>query len=266
MLRAAMGLPLSKPECPDGDAERAGAGVGDAGGSDRLACDRLAGDRLAGERIGAAAFVLSLRARGIFDTGILRALETVPRDHFAPRRFVDLARADVALPLACGQTMTAPATVATMLVALAPSPGDRVLEIGTGSGYVSALLSRLGCRVTSVERQTILADAALDRLASGGFGQRVEVFCGDGLRGGPGEGRFDRILINGTLAYVPPAVTSRLAVGGRLVGALVSGSLPRLLVMSREVEGTLHPVVGKAVRLAPLVANAGPESRPETEI
>src|SRR4051812_26461567 len=97
-----------------------------------------------------ASFILSLRARGIHDTALLRAMELVPREVFAPRRFADLARTDVALPLPCGQTMTAPRTVATMIAALGIAPGQRILEIGTGSGYVTALLAQMGADVLSV--------------------------------------------------------------------------------------------------------------------
>ena len=109
-----------------------------------LRCGRSRGER--GRPIGAASFVLSLRAKGIRDTALLRAMELVPREVFAPRRFTDLARTDVALPLPCGQTMTGPATVAAMLLALGVQAGQRVLEVGTGSGYVTALLAGSGRR------------------------------------------------------------------------------------------------------------------------
>jgi len=107
-----------------------------------------------------AAFVMSLRSRGVRDLAVLGAMERVPRDFFAPRRFTDLARADIALPLDYGQTMTAPSVVAAMLVALDLRAGDEVLEIGTGSGYVSGLLAQLGARVRTVERYAPLAESA----------------------------------------------------------------------------------------------------------
>src|SRR5829696_9378415 len=97
------------------------------------------------EAVDAASFVLSLRARGIRDTAVLGAMERVRRDLFAPRRFADLARTDVALPLSCGQTMTAPSVVATMLVALGAESGGRALEIGTRSRWGTAVLAKLGC-------------------------------------------------------------------------------------------------------------------------
>ncbi len=204
------------------------------------------------ERQGDAAFVLSLRARGIFDTDVLRALETVPRGYFAPRRFGDLARADVALPLACGQTMTAPAVVATMLVALDARAGHRVLEVGTGSGYVSALLARIGCEVTSVERDRILAESACSRIAAAGYRDRVQVACGDGLGGGPGDARYDRILLNGVVPQIGPALTSRLAGGGRLVGGIPAEGLPHLVTVVRSPDGQLSQSIGARIRLSPL--------------
>ncbi len=136
--------------------------------------------RTSEEAVGAASFILSLRARGIRDMALLRAMELVPREVFAPRRFTDLSRTDVALPLPCGQTMTAPATVAAMLLALGVQPGQRVLEIGTGSGYVTALLARLGAEVMSVERFNTLAESAVQHLKIVEAG-KVRLEVGDGL-------------------------------------------------------------------------------------
>src|SRR5688500_18776411 len=129
-------------------------------------------------RVEAAAFVLALRARNIRDTAVLRAMERLPRELFAPRRFADLSRRDLALPLPCGQTMTAPATVATMLAALEARPGQRVLEIGTGSGYVTALLAQLGCRVHTFERYATLAESAVERLGVAGVADAVTAEVG----------------------------------------------------------------------------------------
>src|SRR6476469_3575386 len=163
-----------------------------------------------------AAFVLALRARGVRNTAVLGAMERARRELFAPRRFADLARTDVALPLPCGQTMTAPSVVAAMLGALAPE-GGRALEIGTGSGWVTAVLARSGCRVCTVERYATLAESAAGRFAAAGVGGAITLVVGDGLAPGAVEGRFDRILVNGAVAAVPPALTSLLAPGGRLV-------------------------------------------------
>ena len=211
-----------------------------------------ADDRCSDAAVDTAAFILALRARGIRDTGVLRAMELVPREIFAPRRFVDLARADVALPLPCGQTMTSPGTVANMLVALGVEDGQRVLEIGTGSGYVTTLLTRLGGQVVSVERFATLAESATEHLkVAQTRGARIEI--GDGLAQRPRE-RFDRIVLNGACGSIPEAVTALLAPGGRLVGALTVDGVPRLVRIERHVDGALHQDIGPSLRLAPLAS------------
>jgi len=203
-------------------------------------------------RQGTAAFVLSLRERGVFDLNVLRAMETVPRDFFAPRRFADLARSDVALPIACGQTMTAPAVVAAMLVALEIRPGHRVLEVGTGTGYVTGLLARIGAEVHSIERQPILAESAARRLQLAGFAH-VKLICGDGLEGSDVEGRYHRILLNGVVPHLDPSLTSRLVAGGRLVGGALGDGAPHLLTLARDEDGRLSHTLGAPIRLSPLV-------------
>ena len=206
------------------------------------------------EAVDAASFVLSLRARGIRDTAVLGAMERVRRDLFAPRRFADLARTDVSLPLACGQTMTAPSTVATMLVALAAEPGQAVLEIGTGSGYVTALLARIGCRVTTVERYEALAEEAQIRLGIAGLEAAIQMGVGDGLALDTGEQRFQRILVNGAVPAIPNAVAALLAPSGRLVGGLAIDGFPRLIRIDRAADGALAQALGGPLRLAMLLA------------
>ena len=208
------------------------------------------------DRVEAAAFVMALRARGIRDTAVLGAMERVPRDLFAPRRFADLSRTDVSLPLPGGQTMTGPGTVAAMLVALAARPGQRVLEIGTGSGYVTALLARLGCKVHTIERYATLAESAAGRFAIAEVAEVVTSGVGDGLAPDLPDGEFDRILLNGALPQVPEPVTALLAAGGRLVGALVASGFPRLVCIERQPDGSLQESLGAALRLPRLVAGA----------
>jgi protein-L-isoaspartate(D-aspartate) O-methyltransferase len=207
-------------------------------------------------RIEAAAFVMALRARGIRDTAVLGAMERVPRDLFAPRRFADLARTDVSLPLPCGQTMTAPGTVAAMLVALEARRGQRVLEIGTGSGYVTALFARLGCQVHTIERYATLAESAAGRFGIAGMTEAITSTVGDGLASDLPAGGFERILLNGAFAAVPPALTSLLAAAGRLVGAITFDGFPRLMRIERQADGSLHQEFGGPLRLSPLVLGA----------
>ncbi len=205
-----------------------------------------------GERT--VAFLLSLRAQGVRDLQVLRAMERVPRERFAPTRFSDLARRDVSVPLPCGQTMTAPHTVAGLLGALDMAPSARALEIGTGSGYVAALLAAMGGEVVSLERYRTLALAAHERLAGAGYGRAVDLRHADGLQPDRTLGRFDRILVNGVAQAIPEALLGRLSPGGRLVGALRVEGATRRVVVTRLAEGGFDHALGPAVRLSPLSA------------
>jgi len=175
-----------------------------------------------------AAFLMDLRARGIQDLGLLRALETVPREIFVPHRFADLARRAIALPLRCGQTLPEPWLTARMIEALAPLPRHRVLEIGTGSGYATALLARLAREVLSIDRFKSLAIEAEARLARLGITNAGVVF-GDGLAILRGIGNFDRVIVQGLLAEVPENLIAVLGEHGLLVAAR-----PDLKTMSRQ--------------------------------
>ncbi|MCG7394540.1 protein-L-isoaspartate O-methyltransferase [Microvirga sp. ACRRW] len=210
-----------------------------------------AGGRNEQEAIDVASFLLSLLAKGIRNTPLLRAMELVPRDVFAPRRFRDLARRDIALPLPCGQTMTTPGTVAMMLLALHVEPGQRVLEVGTGTGYVTALLAHLGAEVTTVERFNTLAESAAQHLKIVEAG-KVRLEVGDGLAVRVRE-RFDRILLNGTCPDIPQSLLSLLGPGGRLVGALPHADGPRLVQIDRQPDGEISQSLGAPLRMTRLV-------------
>ncbi|GJE26712.1 protein-L-isoaspartate O-methyltransferase family protein [Methylobacterium organophilum] len=207
------------------------------------------GDEDLTEAVGNAAFVLSLRERGLRDTAVLRAMEQVPREGFAPAPLRSHARRDIALPLACGQTMTAPRQVGAMLAALALTPGARVLEVGTGSGYVTALLARLGAgQLHSLDRYATLTRAARDNLHAAGIRNAV-LETADGLADGvAGEGRYDRILVNGLLAALPAGLTAALTPGGRLVCALPGPEGGRLAIIGPD--GATQS--GASLRLPPL--------------
>ncbi|AWN38200.1 protein-L-isoaspartate O-methyltransferase family protein [Methylobacterium radiodurans] len=198
------------------------------------------------EAIGNAAFVLALRARGLRDRAVLRAMERVPRARFAPPEHADLARRDLALPLPCGAVMTAPGTVARMLALLSVEPGQRVLEIGTGSGYVTALLAELGAAVTSLERYAALAEAARGRISPDA---PVAVRQADGLAEA-GEGPYDRVLVNGAVGALNPGWIAALAPAGRLVAGLGAPGGCRLTLYRHAPEGC---ETGPPARLAGLV-------------
>ena len=174
----------------------------------------------------AAFMMMMLRARGIQDLNLLRAVETVPREIFVPHRFADLARRPVALPLRCGQTLPEPWLAARMIEALELAPHHRVLEIGTGSGYAAALLARLAREVLSIERFKTLAIEAEERLSQLAITNAAVVF-GDGLAISPSTGPFDRIIVQGVLAEVPENLLAALGEEGVLVAARPDPAAPR---------------------------------------
>ena len=162
------------------------------------------------------AFLMALRAKGLRDTAVLRAFETVPRGRFVPRRFADLALPDVALPIACGQSTLAPSLMAEMITALDVRPEHRILEIGTGTGYGSALLARLGADVVSVERYRSLALEASTRLDAQEVAN-VRVVHADGWHGHAAGAPYDRILVDASVEGLPAALADQLGPNGRVV-------------------------------------------------
>jgi protein-L-isoaspartate(D-aspartate) O-methyltransferase len=161
-------------------------------------------------------FLLALRRRGISDQAVLRAMDEVPRAHFVENKFAGKAYADQALPIACGQTISQPYVVAYMTEQLAVRPHHRVLEIGTGSGYQAAVLSRLAREVVSVERYRTLATQARERLSALGY-DNVEVVIGDGVLGVPDKAPYDRILITAAAERIPETLVDQLADEGVMV-------------------------------------------------
>jgi protein-L-isoaspartate(D-aspartate) O-methyltransferase len=172
-----------------------------------------------------AEFLLRLRARGIRDLAVLRALEAVPRDIFVPHRYVDLAAKEVALPIPCGQTMSAPYFVARMVEALAVKPSCRVLEIGSGSGYATAILARLALDVVGLERYQSLALQARTRLEGLGL-TNAKVLWEDGLAFAGKTGPFDRLLIHAVVDEVPATLLDRLTGEAVMVYARPAGPQP----------------------------------------
>ena len=200
------------------------------------------------EAAGNAAFVMALRGRGMRDTAILRAMEQVPRERFAPAAHRAQARRDIALPLPCGASMTAPTQVAQMLALLQVEPGHRILEIGTGSGYVTALLAQLGAgAVLSLERYATLAREAVTRLAGH---SEVRVVQADGLAPDLPDGGFDRILVHGSVPAILPHWRAALEPGGRLVTGLTRDGLCRITALANP---DAEPEPGPPTRLAGLV-------------
>jgi protein-L-isoaspartate(D-aspartate) O-methyltransferase len=149
-----------------------------------------------------AQFTLAMRTRGIDDLELLRALERAPRALFMPQRFADISGRDIALPIGCGQTSPAPSVLAIMIAALGLEPSDRVCEIGTGTGYCTALLAQLAKEVVSLERFQTLALEASARLKAFGL-NNASVLWGDGYDYHEAGERFDKVIVHGLVE--PPA-------------------------------------------------------------
>ncbi len=197
-----------------------------------------------------------LRDRGIRDPRVLAAMAETPRERFIPPEREALAYADRALPIPAGQTISQPYVVARMTELLGVEPGDRVLEIGTGSGYQAAILARLGCHVVSIERQPELAATARERLTELGLGDMVEVRLGDGSVGDPGGAPYDGIVVTAAAPAVPPALRDQLADGARLVIPVGPRDHQELLVIERNGDRSSERSDGP-VGFVPLVGEAG---------
>ena len=208
--------------------------------------------------VGRMQFLLDLRQRGITDVAVLRALDEVPREHFVESRFADAAYADRALPIACGQTISQPFVVAYMTEQLGVQSEHRVLEVGTGSGYQAAVLSRLAREVVTVERYRTLADMARKRLATLGY-RNVEVRVGDGFAGVPEQAPFDRIMVTAAAETVPDVLVNQLAEGGVLLLPLGPHGGTQHLVKLTKTADALERENLIAVRFVPLLAGQARE-------
>lgn len=198
-----------------------------------------------------------IERRGIHDPAILSAMRQVPREWFVAPEYREFAYDDTPLPIPAGQTISQPYVVALMLSALHLQASDRVLEVGAGSGYAAALLSRIAAQVVTIERHAVLVNQARHRLADLGY-NNVEVRLGDGTLGAPDLAPFDAIVVAAGGPVVPPALKEQLALHGRLVMPVGSRRHQQVLVRLRRLacdkfdEEELLPVA-----FVPLVGAAG---------
>jgi protein-L-isoaspartate(D-aspartate) O-methyltransferase len=194
-----------------------------------------------------------IAARGVADPRVLEAMRRVPRHRFVPEAARADAYADHPLPIAAGQTISQPLIVALMTELAAVSRGERVLEVGTGSGYQAAVLAELGAEVHSIEIVPELADSARALLAQLGY-TRVHVITGDGYRGLPERAPFDAIVVTAAPGHVPQPLVDQLALGGRLV-IPVGEEYQELRVLERTRSGIRERVVS-GVRFVPMTGEA----------
>ncbi len=200
--------------------------------------------------------LMELRREGVTDTKVLSAIERTPRELFVPDNFRDRAYDNSALPIGRGQTISQPLVVALMTQALEVGPRMRVLEIGTGSGYQSAVLAALCRRVYTVERHKTLLAEAEARLRKLNI-HNVTAMAGDGSVGWPGQAPFERIIVTAAAEGIPPTLTDQLGEGGVMVIPVGPAPDDQWLIRLRRKDGKLAREDLFPVRFVPLVA-AGP--------
>lgn len=194
-----------------------------------------------------------LRNKRIVSEAVLGAIGRVPRHLFIDdTAFQARAYEDSAFPISCGQTISQPYTVAYQTELLSTSPGQRVLEVGTGSGYQTAVLCEIGLRVFSIERHKPLYLQTKERLSRLGYSPNLSF--GDGFQGLPREAPFDAIIVTCGAPFVPPALVNQLKPGGRLVIPVGEGEVQRMKVVTKSLNGDLSTVDKGDFRFVPMLA------------
>ena len=198
-----------------------------------------------------------LRRRGITEPEILDAFRAVPREAFVSAGYAREAYGDYPLPIEAKQTISQPYIVALMIQAAAIKSGDTVLEVGSGSGYAAAVISRIARQVIGIERQHDLVEVSRERLERLGY-DNVEIVEGDGTRGWPERAPFDAILAAASGSHVPRALVEQLAPGGRIVMPLGEpGWMQQLIQVTKQNDGSLRQSDLGAVRFVPLIGEEG---------
>jgi protein-L-isoaspartate(D-aspartate) O-methyltransferase len=198
-----------------------------------------------------------IEARGIHEPTILEAFRSVPREEFLSKDYADLAYGDHPLPIEAGQTISQPYIVALMIQAAEMKAGDTVLEVGAGSGYAAAIMSRIAGRVTAVERQPDLVKVAQERMQRLGF-DNVRIVQGDGTRGWEPEAPYDAILAAASGSHIPPAWIDQLADGGRIVMPVGEPTfIQKLIKVTKGPAGKLITEDLGGVRFVPLIGEEG---------
>jgi protein-L-isoaspartate(D-aspartate) O-methyltransferase len=197
-----------------------------------------------------------IEARGIVDPLILAAMRAVPREAFVPERLREFAYEDAPLPIEAGQTISQPYIVAAMIEAAQIGPSDSVLEVGGGSGYAAAVISRMASRVHVIERHEELVALARQRLARLGY-DNVEIRSGDGTSGWPEAAPFDAIIVSASGPQIPEPLKQQLRLGGRLVMPVGADDDQTLWRVKRGKDGAFDQANIAPVRFVPLIGEHG---------
>ena len=203
-------------------------------------------------------FIMTLRRRGVTDPAVLQAMEEVPREKFLGGLFQERAYEDVPLPIECGQTISQPTIVGKMTQALEIGPRHKVLEIGTGSGYQAAILSKLARRVYTVERHKPLARRSEKLFQELGF-RNIVTIIGDGSLGLPQQAPFDRIILTAAAEDPPSPLLGQLAVGGIMVLPVGQSDMVQKLIKIVKNEDGLEYTEMEDVRFVPLIEGVADE-------
>ncbi len=204
-------------------------------------------------------FLFALRSKGVTDTAVLTAMEAVDRGLFVRGIFAERAYEDMPLPIACGQTISQPSVVGLMTQALNVQPRDKVLEVGTGSGYQAAILSRLARRVYTVERHVRLVREAVDIFDTLGLAN-VTAMVADGSHGLPDQAPFDRIIVTAAAEDPPGPLLAQLKIGGIMIVPVgQSDTVQTLIRVERHETGFEYDEI-RPVRFVPLLEGLGRDS------
>jgi protein-L-isoaspartate(D-aspartate) O-methyltransferase len=199
-----------------------------------------------------------IREKGITDCNVLAAIGKVPRHFFFDSSFLKYAYEDKAFPIGAGQTISQPYTVAFQSQLLKLSKGQKVLEVGTGSGYQACILAEVGVKVFSIERQKSLYDKAVQFLPT--IGYRIKLFYGDGYKGLPSYAPFDRIIVTAGAPIIPDALMDQLKPGGILVIPVGGGSVQEMISITRISQSEFQKHEHGKFRFVPLLEDKARES------
>ncbi len=199
-----------------------------------------------------------LQSKGIKEASILDAIESIPRHYFLPVEFESHAYEDKAFPIAAGQTISQPYTVAYQTRLLKVNKGDKILEIGTGSGYQAAVLCLCGADVYTIERHKVLSETAMQTLNTIGLASKIHFYVGDGTRGLISEAPYDGIIVTAGAPSVPKALVAQLKIGGRLIIPVgKSAEVQRMVRITKVSELDIQTEAFDDFSFVPLVGDNG---------